>query len=269
MPLNDTPLTYADEHADPCYTFTEYLRSPTHRNRLACIIDMIAAHRPPHPSVRILDVGCGMGNISAPLASRGYSVLGIDVHAPSVEHAARTYVLPNLAFKAAPVQSLDLSQFDVIILTEVLEHVSNWKDMLRYMAGGMRSDALLILTVPNGVSPTELVCRPSYRLKKTKFGTRIVRAIKWCLRTKDLTTSDQQTPHVNFYRLKTLQAAFADNQLAVKSFCSIFFLWSLWEVFFSRLISERWARRDFRLAQRLPPSLRTLWAFAPLASHRG
>ena len=260
--MKTLPLKYAEKTADASDRFLDYARSPTNRNRLACILNMVAAYRPPDPAIQILDIGCGIGNIAAPLASRSYSVLGIDVHAPSVELAAKTHVMPHLAFKVAKVQSMDLSQFDVIILTEVLEHVKDWRGMLNYLATGMKPDALLILTVPNGVSPQEIVCRPSYMLKKTKRGTRVVHAIKWLLRTKDLTTADQQTPHVNFYRLKTLHAAFEDNQLTIKSFCSIFFVWSLWEVLFSRLISERWAQWDFRLAQHVPPSWRTMWCFA-------
>ena len=253
---------YTEKGDDASFGVSGYSCSPTHRNRLACILKMVAAHRPPDATTLILDVGCGIGNIAAPLASKGYTVLGIDVHAPSIERAATLHCLPNLTFRVAPVQSLDLSRFDIIVLTEVLEHVKDWRGMLDYLAKGMKQDAVLILTVPNGLSPMEVVCRPSYMLKKTKRGTRIVQGIKRLLHTQDLTTADEQTPHVNFYGLKTLHTAFEANHLVVEQFYSIFFLWSLWECFFSKLISDKWARRDYLLAQHLPSSWRAMWFFA-------
>ncbi len=269
--MNQLILKYTKKNEAEIYCSSDYQRSPIHRNRLAYILEMVGAHRLPNKATRILDVGCGIGNIAAPLANKGYSVLGIDVHAPSIERAAKTHCLPNLSFRTAALQSMDLSKFDVIVLTEVLEHVTDWQGMLDYIAKGMKGDAVLILTVPNGWSPMEIICRPSYLLKKTKAGTRLVYAIKRMLHTKDLTTENEQTPHINFYGLKTLFKVFAAKNLIVEQFSSIFFIWSLWECFFSNLISERWALRDYRLAQHMPCTWRTLWFFALVKqpAHRG
>src|SRR5829696_10007851 len=39
-------------------------------------------------SLRVLDVGCGNGSeLALPLARLGFEVTGIDIHAPSIEHA--------------------------------------------------------------------------------------------------------------------------------------------------------------------------------------
>ena len=261
-PSRETVLAYAGEGVAPYLKHTRYAASPMHRNRLAWVVDAVAAHAPPNPATSILDIGCGLGNIAIPLASLGYRVTGIDLHAPTIDTARQRNPFPNLSFAATPLESLDISSFDVLVLSEVLEHVPEWQGMLRHLAQGMGKDSTLILTVPNGWGPMELVCRPSYRLKTTPGGARLVRTIKRILNTADLTTGDAHTPHVNFYRLSALYRAFESAHLRVQSRGGMFFLWPLWEVLFSNRCSETWADRDYRLAQRLPMAMRAVWAFA-------
>jgi 2-polyprenyl-3-methyl-5-hydroxy-6-metoxy-1,4-benzoquinol methylase len=262
-----TVLTYAGENASPYLKHTRYGASPMHRNRLAWVIDAISAQAPPNPKTSILDIGCGLGNIAIPLASLGYRVTGIDLHAPTIDTARQRNPFPNLALAVTPLEALDISSFDVLVLSEVLEHVSEWQGMLQYLARGMRSDATLILTVPNGWGPMEMVCRPSYRMKTTAIGARVVRTIKRLLNTADLTTGDAHTPHVNFFRLSVLHRAFDAAQLRVQSCGGMFFLWPLWEIFFSNRCSEKWAARDFRFGQRIPLPLRAVWVFSLERAH--
>jgi 2-polyprenyl-3-methyl-5-hydroxy-6-metoxy-1,4-benzoquinol methylase len=78
-------------------------------------------------SLRVLDVGCGNGSqLALPLARRGFRVAGVDTHAPSIEHARRdARDLLNARFVRGRVEDLDPELFDVVILSEVLEHVTD------------------------------------------------------------------------------------------------------------------------------------------------
>lgn len=256
------PTTYTKPGAQPFLQGAVYDGSPMHRNRLAGIARMLMRHRPPSAGVNVLDIGCGLGHIAGPVAALGYRVKGIDVHPGSIESARRNYPGGQLSFEAALLEDIDLKQFDLLILSEVLEHVSAWQPMLRYLAKNMAPNARLILTVPNGWSAMELVCRPSYFLKRSPLGSRFVKTIKKWLNTADLTTANEQTPHVNFFRRGALQKAMQACGLNVHEVEGYFCLWPLWEVMRSRQISETWAARDYALAERLPMATRGFWCFS-------
>src|SRR5688572_5791207 len=74
-------------------------------------------------SLRVLDVGCGNGSeLALPLARLGFQVTGIDIHAPSIEHARLLGVdVSNLSYVCGPVEELKSPPYDVVILSEVLE----------------------------------------------------------------------------------------------------------------------------------------------------
>ncbi len=71
--------------------------------------------------VRVLDIGCGPGNIALLLAEAGFSVLGIDPYEPLVELARekrRARRLGNVAFQQANVDTGDprwIGAFDQVV----------------------------------------------------------------------------------------------------------------------------------------------------------
>ncbi len=78
--------------------------------------------------VRVLDIGCGGGLLSEALASRGASVLGIDLAEPSLE-AARAHAAESGAaveYRCVAAEALAREQpasYGVVTCLEVLEHV--------------------------------------------------------------------------------------------------------------------------------------------------
>lgn len=255
------PLPYMPKDGAPYLQRTVFNTSPTHRNRLACIVRMLEEHEQTTP-LRILEVGCGLGNIAIPIASLGYNVQAIDVHQPSVAAAQERNPFPNLQFRHAAVSEIDLREFDVIILTEVLEHVTAYREMLGGIHAAMKPGAKLILTVPNGWGLAELLCRPSYALKETKAGARMVRAIKKMLGTKDVTTANEHTPHVNFFTLGALDRLFSELRFRLLAFHRCFVTWIFWETLFSeRGLPDARAEKDFVRSQKASPALCGFWAF--------
>lgn len=257
--IRSEPFEYTAAGGAPYLQHTEFDASPSHRNRLACIIRMIAACG--QGPMKILEIGCGVGNIAIPVASLGHRVKAIDAHGPSIEIATSRNPFPNLQFEHIPLEQVDLRDYDIIILTEVLEHVAPCRDMLRTINRNMRPGARLILTVPNGWGITELLLRPSYAIKRWPWGARFVGGVKKALATKDLTTANEQTPHIHFFTLGRLSRLLQENGFTPVTFHRFFVVWALFETFFSqRNISKRIAERDFNLSQKLPPQLCALWA---------
>lgn len=104
--------------------------------RIAYIRDQICQHlgrdwRNPLPleGIRILDIGCGGGVLSEPLARLGATVTGIDPAPGNVEiairHAAKS-ALP-VTYLATTAEDLVAQghSYDVVLAMEVVEHVRN------------------------------------------------------------------------------------------------------------------------------------------------
>jgi len=76
----------------------------------------------------VVDLGCGTGQISLPLAIRGAEVLGVDVSPAMAERLraeARRRGLPSLTVIALPVEELDLppASVDLIVSSYALHHL--------------------------------------------------------------------------------------------------------------------------------------------------
>jgi 2-polyprenyl-3-methyl-5-hydroxy-6-metoxy-1,4-benzoquinol methylase len=255
------PISYTPKSGAPWLQHTIFDSSPIHRNRLACIIRMLETCENTTP-LRVLEVGCGVGNIAIPVASLGHHMKAIDIHGPSVAAASAHNPFSNLQFQNIAVEAIDLKEFDVIIMTEVIEHVAGYREMLKSIVGRMRPGAKLLLTFPNGRTLAEVLCRPSYYLKRTPAGSKVVQAIKRLLGTKDLTTANEHTPHVNFFTLGALDNLFNELSLNVVTFYRYFVTWLFWETFFSeRKLPDAWAKDDFDRSQKTAPARCALWAF--------
>jgi 2-polyprenyl-3-methyl-5-hydroxy-6-metoxy-1,4-benzoquinol methylase len=255
-------LDYVREGGESYLEYTEFKNSAVHRVRLACIIQMLRQAVMPGQG-RILEIGCGVGNIAMPIASLGYQITACDIHEPSILMARNRNLFSNLQFIHGSIESVNPGEYDAIILTEVLEHVNKYRNMVSLIAGSMKSNSILIITVPNGWGITEILCRPSYALKKWPIGVAVVKFIKSILKTADLTTANLCSPHVNFFTFRRLIKLFEDYNLIIVSFHRCFFLWPLWETFLSkRSYPNGWPENDFKRSQNLPPSVCAFWAFA-------
>jgi SAM-dependent methyltransferase len=118
-----------------------------------------ARERRPHGRLRILDVGCGSGYaVTRFLGQQGDEVLGIDLYEPNINYAQRTFARPGLRFECRSAESLleTRQTYDVIVLADILEHLTQPAAVLRNCRRLLNEDGLLLLTVPNGFGPFEI-----------------------------------------------------------------------------------------------------------------
>ena len=186
-------------------------------SRLNFISESIARNR----SLSVLDIGCGTGQrLTAQLAERfpATSFLGIDVDPASIAFAAAEYrSLANLRFQR--IEDLGASlRFDLIIASEVIEHVEDPAEFLRFLRLHAANDGKIIITLPNGYGPFELMALTEVLLNLSGLQA-VVRRLKYALvgRQPNPPTADTLavSPHVNFFSHRGLLRLFAEAGLAV------------------------------------------------------
>jgi 2-polyprenyl-3-methyl-5-hydroxy-6-metoxy-1,4-benzoquinol methylase len=81
---------------------------------------------------RVLDVGCGNGDVAFDVAGVAEKVVGIDIEQKNIETAKKRHQKPNLEFIAGDATEHEFEEkFDVVILSNVLEHIENRTEFLQ------------------------------------------------------------------------------------------------------------------------------------------
>jgi SAM-dependent methyltransferase len=96
---------------------------------------------------RVLDVGCGHGELAQDVAARaGAVVFGMDINEKSISVARERHPHPDVTYQIGNVlhDLPDDTRFDVIILSNVLEHLPGRPDFLRQLVERYIPKRLLI-----------------------------------------------------------------------------------------------------------------------------
>ena len=105
----------------------------------------------------VLDFGSGTGSdLTAPLAEKFPQIrfFAVEPDASSREYGRKKFQhLKNLYF----LEKIPSGTFDIIIASEVIEHVEQPQEMLRSFSEQLNPWGKLLLTMPNGYGPFELL----------------------------------------------------------------------------------------------------------------
>ena len=107
----------------------------------------------------VLDIGCSQGITSILLGRAGKRVLAIDLEETLIRFAKQKLsgeaqdVKENVTFAAGDFLSFPLGTrtFDTILMTEVLEHVTDVERFLKKAAACAQSHTKFVITVPFGI----------------------------------------------------------------------------------------------------------------------
>ena len=128
--------------------------------RLAWIKEQVCARfardplqRQPFTGLRFLDIGCGGGLLTEPMARLGATIVGVDPSEKNIKtasvHAAEQEL--EIDYRAATAEDLAAAgeRFDVILNMEVIEHVTDPAAFTATCAAMLKPDGLMFVATLN------------------------------------------------------------------------------------------------------------------------
>ena len=232
----------------------EYSKAVDHK-RLQFIIKQLEQQGPTGGTV--LDVGCGNGIMSRAIAQHGYQVFGIDISAKAIEKA-RAVEHDNVRFEVMSADELvaDGSTYDAVICSEVLEHLSDPSQLLKTLHALLSDDGVLVVTVPNGRGPRELmITQPMQKLQQQggillKGAEAAKKALGYTGKTEQSDADDLS--HVQYFTKNSLRRLLNTHLFRMQAFEHANFLADVFPVSWLANRSYWLQSVDCRVADTLP-----------------
>jgi 2-polyprenyl-3-methyl-5-hydroxy-6-metoxy-1,4-benzoquinol methylase len=143
--------------------------------------------------LRVLDVGCGEGQLTAAIARQGHAVVGVDVAEEPLRRAREQHAGLDVRLVDGDGDGdwpLGDASFDVVWAGETIEHVADTSAWLSQLRRVLRSGGSLLASTPAHGRLTMLALALSPRRMDEHF--------------------DPRADHLRFYTRRTLQALLAD-----------------------------------------------------------
>ncbi|XP_002167926.3 ubiquinone biosynthesis O-methyltransferase, mitochondrial [Hydra vulgaris] len=128
------------------------LRIPLIKKLLSSGTELLKEY--PLKGYKVLDVGCGGGILSEPIARLGAEVVGIDPLQENIE-AAKSHLsfqpeLINLKYQCTLLEELCAKElFDLVVVSEVLEHVNEPRTFVAYCCSHVKPGGYILFTTIN------------------------------------------------------------------------------------------------------------------------
>ena len=151
--------------------------------RIEYILDEITKHfkldrktKLPLKNLEILDIGCGGGLISEPMARLGGNVTGIDAAEKNIKIASLHSKESNLKIRyleSSPEQLKEKEKFDIILNLEIVEHVENLDLYLQSCYDLLKRNGLMFTATINRtlISYIKAIIGAEYVLRWLPIGT--------------------------------------------------------------------------------------------------
>ena len=121
------------------------------QSRMSLVLETIDGWA--RPGGRVLDVGCGTGFLLEQLAGRGFSGVGIDLSPESIAHARERLealgAADRLDARLGSAYEPPEGEYDLITVTDVLEHLEDPRRCLRALRERLAPAGLVVVSTPN------------------------------------------------------------------------------------------------------------------------
>jgi ubiquinone/menaquinone biosynthesis C-methylase UbiE len=139
-------------HMDELYNSKNPLVKLVHIGRLDSIVNLI----PKKNRLRILDAGCGEGHLIEKLYRVNSKNLyyGVDIIKVAIEDAKKRCLYAKCELGDISKLKYPDKYFDIVVCSEVLEHIFEYKDVIKELKRVLKSDGYLIIAFPNELNWT-------------------------------------------------------------------------------------------------------------------
>lgn len=143
-----------DYYLTDCDGFEEYKEGKLNLERHKRVISYANLKK----GDRVLDIGCGRGELAYQCVLRGCKVTGIDYSKDALELAKKTLErLPNRLRKNVKLKQMDVvnlnldDKFDVIFMVDLVEHLYDWQleELFFKIKENLSNKAKIIIQTPN------------------------------------------------------------------------------------------------------------------------
>lgn len=146
------------------------------------------------PGARALEVGPGSGVYLPTLAEHFELVTASDIEEAHLEYLAPLFPDVRVVRDDITSSELDAGSFDLILCSEVVEHIPDSAAAIRGMYSLLRPGGTLVLSTPQRYSPLELA-------SKVAFLPGVVQLVRWVYREPIL-----KQGHINLMTRATVRA---------------------------------------------------------------
>jgi SAM-dependent methyltransferase len=109
-------------------------------------------------SLKILEIGSGLGYLTYSLNKENYNVIGLDISQTAVDQAKVTFGDHYICADLFEYAQLNSGSFDIVILTEVIEHISKPFDFIKSILKLLKPQGNAIITSPNkSLYPSDII----------------------------------------------------------------------------------------------------------------
>jgi len=174
--------------------------------------DEINNYRLRNKKIEIFDFGCGNAlDCAKYLINKLDKYYGYDIHNESIEFANKNFRSKNIIFS----NKLPKKKFDIIIISEVLEHLDKPEQVLNLLQKNLKKNGFILGSIPNGYGLTEIEKYLIHKFFIYKIAKFIYKFFKKKTSVKTI-PFNHQSGHIQFFTLKKFRGIVFKNNLLIK-----------------------------------------------------